>query len=204
MIIITKKLGDIVGSRQNIVITGYVDTQADLPSATSMDNYTIVTPSELTVVYDGSKWMIDETGTWRKQPGQFTLDLSGYYTSAQTDSAISTALSTYTTDTLNKAVSYDRGTQILATTDEHFNVFGITTRGAWYFGASVVQYMDNMPSTFPSSGGGQIRVYENQGTNRFLMEITANSVAGSGKIWRCWYTSAGWGSWYEFSGTQLT
>ena len=137
-------------------------------------------------------------GPWHK------FDLGDYYTSTQTDSAISTALSTYTTDTLNKAVAYDRGQQILATTDEHFNVFGITTRGAWYFGASVVQYMDNMPSTFPSSGGGQIRVYENQGTNRFLMEITANSVAGSGKIWRCWYTSNGWGSWYEFSGTQLT
>lgn len=204
MIITSRKLGDIVGSRQNLVITGYVDTQSDLPSATDLDGYTIVCPSKMTVIYDGSEWIIDETGTWRKQPGQFTLDISGYYTSAETDAAISTALSDYTANTVNKAVSYDRGAQILATSDEHFNVFGITSRGAWYFGASVVQYMDNMPPSFPSSGGGQIRVYENQGTNRFLMEITANSVAGSGKIWRCWYTSNGWGSWYLFSGTVDT
>ena len=151
------------------------------------------------------------SGTWVLQPSPMTtqLDLSGYYTSAETDTEISTALASYTdtagmTAAIAAANYFLRGSQITATSDNHFDVFGLSQIGAWYFGASVVPYMDNMPTSFPASGGGQIRIIENQGTNRFIMTITANSIAGSGQMWQCWYTANGWGSWYKTTMTVDT
>lgn len=185
----------------------YCDSVSELPATTDFSEGTLVSPSECIVINDSDKYILNSVGVWKKQKtgSTVTLDMSGYYTSAQTDSAISTALTNYYTqsqvDTAVAAANYFvRGTQVVATTDNHFNVKGITTKGAWYFGQSLVQYMDNMPPSYPVQGG-QIRVLENQGTNRFIMEITSNSVAASGKVWRCWYTSNGWGDWYLFEGT---
>lgn len=193
-------------NQNGIVGKIYCDAFSDLPAVNAFSQYgTLTVSSKAYVIATGEEYMLDGSGTWIKQPGKFSLDLSGYYTSTQTDSAISTALTNYYTqsqvDTAVAAANYFvRGTQVVATSDNHFNVKGITAKGAWYFGQSLVQYMDNMPPSYPVQGG-QIRVLENQGTNRFIMEITSNSVAASGKVWRCWYTSNGWGDWYLFDGT---
>ena len=161
---------------------------------------------------------MNSSGTWVLQPSPMTtqLDLSGYYTSAETDTEISTALASYT-DTAGMTAAIDaanyflRGSQITATSDSHYDVEKMAPAsdpadlrvGAWYFGQSVVPYLDNMPPSYPAQGG-QIRIKENQSQSRFLMEITSNSVAGSGIIWRRWYTSVGWGSWYKTTMTVDT
>ena len=182
------------------------DTFAELPAVNYSQDFTLGIGSEAHVIENDADYEMKSEGTWvRSYPNKIQVDMSGYYTSAQTDSAISTALTNYytqaQTDAAIAAANYFvRGTQIVATSDAHFNVKGITTKGAWYFGQSLVQYMDNMPASYPVQGG-QIRVVENQGTNRFIMELTSNSVAASGKVWRCWYTSGGWGDWYLFEGT---
>lgn len=97
MIILSQKLGEIVGAVQNIVIDAIVDAQSDLPGVNDLSPYKITSPSTCYVIADGSKWMLNSGDLWVQQPAGVSLDLSGYYTSAQTDSAISTALSGYAT-----------------------------------------------------------------------------------------------------------
>lgn len=196
-----------VGSDVGGIGVCYADTEADIGTRTDFSGKVLLGGSTCHAISEGTDWMIDSSGVWHKQPDPHTtqLDLSDYYTDAETDAAISAALASYTdTAGMTAAIAaesyYRRGSQITATSDSRFDVESLITAGAWYFGASVVPYMDNMPTSFPSSGGGQIRVMENQGTNRLIMDITANSVSGSGIIWRRWYTVSGWGSWYRFDG----
>ena len=223
-----KQVGTYSSGNADALMEIYGDTAGDLPAQNDYTGYTIYMGSTFKDISTGDKYEIDSAGNWHLQPSDHTtiLDLSGYYTSAEVDSAIASALTAYSTtaemtvaigqafavliapyytaaqtDAAIEANSYFlRGQTITATSDNHFDVFGLAQVGAWYFGASVVQYMDNMPASFPSTGGGNIRIIENQGTNRFLMQLTANSVAGSGVLWYCWYTSSGWGNWYKFSG----
>ena len=203
-------VGNFSSGTQDAIGFVICDTDSDLPAYDYFSGVNLYMGSKAHVIQTDKDYMLGSDGTWYEQPVvQATLDPSGYYTKAETalaiGSALSLALATYsTTAEMNAAIAaanyFLRGNQITATSDSRFDVESIITAGAWYFGASVVQYMDNMPPSFPATGGGNIRVIENQGTNRFIMEITANSVAGSGIIWRRWYTTSGWGSWYKYEG----
>lgn len=202
------------GSRD---VIGHVicDDVSDLPAATDFSGVTLKMGSTADIIANGDRYKMNSSGTWVLQPSPMTtqLDLSGYYTSAETDTAISTALSSYT-DTAGMIAAiaaanyFLRGSQITATSESHFDLDTMAPAndpsdlkiGAWYFGASIISYIDNLPPSYTSTAGtvgGNIRIRENQGANRFIMEITANSVVGSGVIWRRWYTSSGWGSWYK-------
>ena len=200
-------VGNFSSGTQDAIGVIICDTVSDLPAVNAFSGISLYMGSVADIIQTGDRYKLNSSGTWIKQPAPTTtqLDLSGYYTGAETDAAISAALSSYTdtagmTAAIAAANFFLRGSQITATSDNHFDIESLITAGAWYFGASVVPYMDNMPPSFPATGGGNIRVIENQGTNRFIMEITANSVAGSGIIWRRWYTTSGWGSWYKFEG----
>lgn len=217
VIIDTQQIGTYTSGNVDVIAFLICDTTSDLPASTdyNSEGLDLIMGSRATVVSDGSRWMMNSSGTWVQQPADSTisLDLSGYYTSAQTDSAISTALASYTdtagmTAAIAAANYFLRGSQITATSDSHFDLDTMAPAndpsdlkiGAWFFGASIITYIDNLPPSYTSTAGtvgGNIRIRENQGSNRYIMEITANSAVGSGVIWRRWYTSAGWSSWYK-------
>ena len=77
----------------------YCDTAADLPAVSAFSQGDLVQGSKAKDIDTGDEYMMNSGGTWIKQPSPTTtqLDLSGYYTSVQTDSAISSALSDYWT-----------------------------------------------------------------------------------------------------------
>lgn len=203
-------------SSGNRDVIGHVicDDVSDLPAATDFSGVTLKMDSIADIIANGDRYKMNSSGTWVLQPSPMTtqLDLSGYYTSAETDTAISTALSDYTDTTgMTAAIAaanyFLRGSQITSPADSPFDVFSITTAGSWYYGASAATTMVNLPPSAPTTAGGQIRVKENQGTNRLLMELTVNSVPLSGVVFRCWYTASGggsWGSWYRFDGVVDT
>lgn len=62
------------------------DTAADLPA--SVDGYSVAQGFTAKIIEDGSTYIADSSGTWKKQPDGIQLDLSGYYTAAQTDSLL--------------------------------------------------------------------------------------------------------------------
>lgn len=211
-------VGNFSSGTQDAIGIVICDTDSDLPAYDYFSGVNLYMGSKAHVIQTNKDYMLGSDGTWYEQPVvQATLDPSGYYTKTETvlaiGSALSLALAAYSTTTeMNTAIAasvyYSRGSQITATSDSHYDVEKMAPAsgtadlrvGAWYFGKSAVPYMDNMPTSFPSAGGGNIRVIEDQGANRFIMEIIANSVAGSGTIWRRWYTASGWGSWYRFDG----
>lgn len=95
MIILSQTLGEIVGTEQEIVVDIIIDTPLDLPAQNALSPYKIVCPSTARCV-SGERYMMRSNGSWVQQPDtHLALDLTGYYTSAETDSAISSALSTY-------------------------------------------------------------------------------------------------------------
>ena len=62
------------------------DTAADLPA--SVDGYSVTQGFTAKIIEDGSTYIADSSGTWKKQPDGIQLDLTGYYTAAQTDSLL--------------------------------------------------------------------------------------------------------------------
>lgn len=62
------------------------DTAADLPA--TVDGYSVTQGFTAKIIEDGSTYIADTSGTWKKQPDGIQLDLTGYYTAAQTDSLL--------------------------------------------------------------------------------------------------------------------
>lgn len=62
------------------------DTSADLPA--TVDGYSVTQGFTAKIIEDGSTYIADSSGTWKKQPDGIQLDLTGYYTAAQTDSLL--------------------------------------------------------------------------------------------------------------------
>lgn len=70
----------------------YCDTAADLPATTAFSDFgTLTVSTKAYVISTGQVYMLNGSGSWVLQPSEnnIQLDLTGYYTSAQTDSAIS-------------------------------------------------------------------------------------------------------------------
>lgn len=63
------------------------DSVSDLPSNTTALSYLLGTHAR--TVDTGDIYYIDSTGTWIQQPSPNQLDLTGYYTSAETDTLLS-------------------------------------------------------------------------------------------------------------------
>lgn len=62
------------------------DTVTDLPSNSTALTYLL--GSYARVIDTGKEYYIDSSGTWIEQPSEISLNLSGYYTAAQTDSLL--------------------------------------------------------------------------------------------------------------------
>lgn len=69
-----------------LVASVVCDDVSDLPVNTATEKF--VLSSDALVVSTGDKYIINSSGTWVLQPKSNQLDLSGYYTSAETDALI--------------------------------------------------------------------------------------------------------------------
>ena len=75
------------------------DTTADLPA--TVDGYSVTQGFTAKIIEDGSTYIADTSGTWKKQPDGIQLDLTGYYTAAQTDSLLAGKQDTLSTSQQN-------------------------------------------------------------------------------------------------------
>lgn len=82
------------------------DTASDLPSSTT--DLIWLLGSSAKVVDDGSEYYINSNGVWVQQPSSNQLDLTGYYTSAETDTLLAgkqDSLTSAQIDAINTAVN---------------------------------------------------------------------------------------------------
>lgn len=195
MIIITQKAGEIVGTKQNLVIDAIVDAPANLPAQNALDPYIIVCPSTIRCV-SGERYMMDSGGNWIQQPEPTTvvLSLADYYTVSQTDAAISAAL-------VGGGTFYSRGEVLSASADNliDFHSIYFQKAGAWSFGGSNRPYIANLPASFPNTGA-TIRSMFAQREDRFFYLLTPNSPSQK-CFWYAQYTGA-WQNWHKVQGTE--
>ena len=200
---------------QSVVGVLYADTSADLPPRL-VGSRALAISSTCTDVSTGDKYMMDTYGNWNLQPTStsVSLDLSGYYTSAEVDAAITaavnSALASYTTTAdMNTAIN----TAIMTT--QYTNRGTEPADGAdildlpvgRYFKSSNAQTLVNIPSTFT----GAACVFEIRNTT------TTTGTRMRIDFWSCspnnephyWFavkasTPAVWKPWIEMTGTVLT
>ena len=85
-------------AQNGIIGQCYADTAADLPAASDFPQYgLLVATSTCHVIDEDITYQMDGSGAWHKKHTGVSLDLSGYYTSAEVDNAIASALSGYYT-----------------------------------------------------------------------------------------------------------
>ena len=176
------------------------DTQSDLPAQNHFTGYSLFMGSVAEVVEDGTKWKMNSSGTWKQQPADASvaLDLSGYYTSAQVDAAINTAI--MSTQYIN------RGTEIGA---DGADLDTLETAGK-YFCSAYATACTNLPSDF--SGLAFTLKVEHMTTTtgnrlrQILMPAAAPSNVPIPKIWIRYKTGSGtgtWRAWCSFTGVVL-
>lgn len=212
MIILSQKLGEIVGTVQNIVIDAIVDAQSDLPAVNDLSPYRIVSPSTCYVIADGSKWMLNSGDLWVQQPSGVSLDLSGYYTSAQVDSAISTALSGYATSVevtadiaaaMSDAYTFSNSPSTISNGEDV-----LMLQPGVYAKATNVNTLVNMPSDFTGNYDAFILFMRlafagNSWRRQAIIYPTSNSGSWATRL--CYRnnetsTAGTWGSWVRFDG----
>ena len=212
MIILSQTLGEISGSNQDIVIDAIVDTPSDLPAQNDLSPYVIVCPSTIRCV-SGERYMMDSGGIWIQQPEGVTLDLSGYYTSAEVDAAIAAALASYTnTSDMNTAINtaimstqyINRGTEPANGTDI------LDLPPGRYFKSSDAQTLVNIPSTFSGAACSFVirDTTTTTGSRRRIEFYSAAPVGGNAepRFWFTYKTGSGsgtWRNWVELTGTIL-
>lgn len=111
------------------------DTAAELPAVNAFSTYgTLVATSTCRVINESATYQLNTAGVWKKKTDatSVALDLSGYYTSAEVDSAISAALATYALKSEVIPEAGKRGTLIVSTVADKFDILSITTTGRYF------------------------------------------------------------------------
>lgn len=199
MLLDTVPVGQYTSGSQNVLGTVICDTFSDLPAATDFTGFVLVMGSVADIIDTGDRYKLDSNGVWMLQPKPSSitatvgLDLTGYYTAAQTDAAISNAL-------VGGGTFYDRGEVLTADSANPIDFHSATfmKAGAWSFGGSNRPYISNLPASVPNTGG-TIRSMFNQRTDRFFYILTLNSPSQL-CFWYCQYTGA-WQAWHKVQGT---
>lgn len=185
MIILNRKAGEIVGTKQNLIIDAVVDTPADLPAANALDPYIIVCPSTIRCV-SGESYMMNSLGNWILQPSgtSVSLDLSGYFTADQSDAR------------------YQRigtGTTITNTDCDTLAVGRFRNSGTSHGCTNLPTPLLNRPF--------QIDVQEMAVAGRHRQTAFGTQSSTIGFLWmRAQYSSGGsnvWSPWYEYAGAAI-
>lgn len=209
LVIDTVRVGTYTSGTVNVYAHIVCDTVSDLPAPNdySADGITLVMGSYADIIQTGDRYKMYSNGTWVLQPSQTTTQLSltdyydkteidtmlaSYYTSAQTDTAINTAI--MQTQYTNRGTEPADGTDIL------------TLPVGRYFKSSAAQTLVNTPSTFT----GQACVFDIRNTTTATgtrMRIDFYSCAPSNEP-HYWFavkagTPAEWKPWIEMTGTAL-
>lgn len=201
MIILSQTLGEIVGSEQEIVVDIIIDTPLDLPAQNALSPYKIVCPSTARCV-SGERFMMRSNGSWVQQPDtHLALDLTGYYTIAQTDSAIASAVLSFQNTADNRYKRIGTGETVADGT----NLDKLTQPGK-YRNANANNGCSNMPSEV----AGRPFTVDVENTYSSSRSRQTLWLGQSGFIdrfyWRTQYTSGGvavWSSWYKVTGTAV-
>ena len=195
-------IGTFTSGRQDVLATVLCDTQADLPGADDFPGFHLIIGTKAEVM-DGTLWRMLSSGTWQQQPAPHTvqLDLSGYYTTAQTD-ALDAGLQsqidlTYKLNTSTVLTDPDPDNGVYADLWDTLIPFGT------YLRTSNVSDVQHLPTGFT---GGFKAIIERGLTNARRV-ITLFKVSGTGSVgdefYRCILGAGGTGTWYKYTGVAV-
>lgn len=185
-------------AQNGIVGKVYCDNVSDLPAATDFPEYgTLVLSSKAYIVPTGDVYMMDSTGAWYLQPREnsVALDLSGYYTSAEVETAI--------TDAIRAFIVGD-------TIPANYDLNDFVTVGHKNCAATIANSCANRPLGMNQTGGFGVTnslIYTAEGTTDkvrqdLIYNVTGNNLAKNRAFWRI-YSSAGWSPWFEDDKTEV-
>lgn len=172
------------------------DTEADKPARGDFTGYTLLAQSTFHAIAEGTDWMMDTSGTWHKQPDAHTtqLDLSGYYTSAEVDAAISAAIRSSAVGS-DIPANYDLDTFVDV---GHKNCSAVNAQSCAH------RPLGNQNGGF---GVTNTLIYTAEGSadrvrQELIYNVTGQNVARNRTFWR-YLSSAGWSDWYEVNTTVV-
>ena len=218
-------LYDSVEYEDGIVGTLFADADSDIPSSITALNLPLKKMSMCRVIGNGNTYQLNSAGTWVLQPraSSVSLDLTGYYTSAQVDSAIASALSGYytsvqvdsaiasalsnyyTSSQVNDAISANNiGTA--GSSGEDLNNF--TSVGHRYWSTTNASSLANRPLGPSQTGAVSAQNFpigvDTQSPRVLQMVIyNVNTGASQNRIFLRFLSSSGWSGWFEQTITPL-
>lgn len=172
------------------------DTASDLPPRIQGTKALLI-GSECEIVSTGDKYTMDTYGNWHLQPRETSvaLDLSGYYTSAEVEQAISDAI---------------RAFIVGDTIQANYDLNNFTTVGHMNCAATIANSCANRPLGMNQTGGFGVTntlIYSADGTTDkvrqdLIYNVTGSNLAKNRAFWRI-YSSAGWSPWFEDDKTEV-
>ena len=207
-------------NQNGIVGKVYCDTAADLPTTTQFSDYgTLTVSTKAYIISTGQVYMLNGSGAWVLQPSEnnIQLDLTGYYTSAQVDSAIASALSGYYTSAqvdsaiASSLTNYYTSAQVdSAITANNIGTAGaanddlnnFTDVGHKYWSTSNASSLANRPLGTQQSGALSAQNFPigiDPQSPRVLQMVIYNVNTGSAqnRIFLRILSSSGWSGWFE-------
>lgn len=185
-------------NQNGIVGKVYCDTAADLPTTTQFSDFgTLTVSTKAYIISTGQVYMLNGSGTWVLQPSEnsVALDLSGYYTSAQVEQAI--------TDGIRAFIA---GDDIPA----NYDLNDFVNVGHRNCSAVNAQTCANRPLGTQNGGFGVTNtlIYTTSGSadrvkQELVYNVTGSNIARNRTFIR-YNSSSGWSDWYEVTTTVVT
>lgn len=196
------------GGTVTIICHVLCDSQSDLPAATAVSGYLMALGTTAECADDGTKWMMDSAGTWHPQPSGVSLDLTGYYTSAQVDALVAGLQPMLTFDAAPTSMSTNPVTSggvfaaLWSLTDiaSGTDLDTLTTLGIYRCRTGTIT--DTL-SHCPITGGSGFRLIVNRTSHitkyyQFLMPASPSDP----NLYLRKYDGS-WGSWYKWTGVAV-
>lgn len=191
------------GTDQNITVYGFVDVVTDLPAYNYFNGFRIFPPSKMTVIDTSTDYRIDEAGNWYpvNDSGNVsvTLDLTGYYTSTETDTEISDAITDFQNNIADhRYLRIGTGTAVSNGTD--LNTLKILGK---YRNSNANNGCRNMP--LEVSGRPFTLTVENMyGASRYKQTLwLGQALVVDRWYYRIMTNDTDWSDWYKVEGTAV-
>lgn len=196
------------GGTVTIIAHVLCDSQSDLPAANAEAGYLMALGTTAECADDGTKWMMDSAGTWHPQPSGVSLDLTGYYTSAQVDTIIAGLQPLLTFDSAPTSMSTNPVTSggvfaaLWSLTDivNGTDLDTLTTIGIYRCRTGTIT--DTL-SNCPITGGTGFRLVVNRTshTTKYYQFLMPASPSDPNLYLRKYDGS--WGSWFKWTGVAV-
>lgn len=174
------------------------DTVSDLPPRIQGTKALLI-GSDCEIVSTGDKYEMDTYGNWHIQPRAISLDLTGYYTSTETDTAISDAITDFQTNTADhRYLRVGAGTALSNGTDLN----NCKTLGK-YRNANASNGCRNMP--LEVAGRPFTLTVENMYANsRYKQTLWLGQSAVVDRwYYRIMTNDTDWSDWFKVAGTSV-